>query len=575
MGKRNKLEFKVADLPAEFEEIHRLNYETFVQEIPQHSPNNAARLVDSFHDENTYIICKRGARLLAMIAVRGKRPFSLDRKVAKLDDYLPPNQSLCEVRLLSIRKDYRSGLILRGLLRRLYEHCEAQGYTLALISGVTRQLKLYRHIGFVPFGPVVGSGTASFQPMYITKDTFHKRATFFLGLERGQSRPAVNLLPGPVALRAEVQARVALPPISHRSAEFHAMLKETKSMLCAITGASGIEILTGSGTLANDAVGAQLFLRGGKGLILSNGEFGERLIDHGRRYGLHFDSLSLTWGEPFTREQIASAVDDAGNPAWLWAVHCETSSGMLLDLPFVSELCRKKGIALCLDCVSSLAVVPVDLRNVALASASSGKALRAFPGLSMVFYNNELIPGKGRIPRYLDLAYYKECEGVPFTTTSNLQSALNEAVRSLAPAQRFQEIKKLSRFVRRGLSRVGIELVGSEDYCSPAVITLALPSTHSSLALGELLDEHNFLLSYRSQYLVDRNWLQICLMGELSPAEILPLFSLIKRVLPKAAIQQKPLPAALQIENEEDRRHLSVSTAGYRSPGTSGFLENE
>ena len=38
----------------------------------------------------------------------------------------------------------------------------------AVISGTTRQLRLYKKIGFVPFGPLVGSANASYQPMYIT-----------------------------------------------------------------------------------------------------------------------------------------------------------------------------------------------------------------------------------------------------------------------------------------------------------------------------------------------------------------------------------------------------------------------
>ncbi len=47
------LNFKVAATPDEFEAIHALNYRTFVEEIPQHSPNGERRLVDKFHAENT------------------------------------------------------------------------------------------------------------------------------------------------------------------------------------------------------------------------------------------------------------------------------------------------------------------------------------------------------------------------------------------------------------------------------------------------------------------------------------------------------------------------------------------
>jgi len=39
MENERGLVFKVATEPWEFEQVHRLNYTTFVEEIPQHTPN--------------------------------------------------------------------------------------------------------------------------------------------------------------------------------------------------------------------------------------------------------------------------------------------------------------------------------------------------------------------------------------------------------------------------------------------------------------------------------------------------------------------------------------------------------
>ena len=46
--------FKVACEPWEFEQVHRLNYKTFVEEIPQHEANPDELLVDNFHQENMH-----------------------------------------------------------------------------------------------------------------------------------------------------------------------------------------------------------------------------------------------------------------------------------------------------------------------------------------------------------------------------------------------------------------------------------------------------------------------------------------------------------------------------------------
>ena len=77
MNLNQSLRFKIASEDGEFEAIHRLNYQTFVEEIPQHARNADGRLVDKFHSENTYAICLEGDRLVGMVCHRGQRPFSL------------------------------------------------------------------------------------------------------------------------------------------------------------------------------------------------------------------------------------------------------------------------------------------------------------------------------------------------------------------------------------------------------------------------------------------------------------------------------------------------------------------
>ena len=83
------LTFKIANTEEEFEQIFCLNYETFILEIPQHQQNESRRLVDKFHQQNTYFICKKDNDVIAMIAYRNQRPFSLDHKLPNLDSYFP------------------------------------------------------------------------------------------------------------------------------------------------------------------------------------------------------------------------------------------------------------------------------------------------------------------------------------------------------------------------------------------------------------------------------------------------------------------------------------------------------
>ena len=56
--------------------------------------------------------------------------------------------------------------------------------------------------------------------------------------------------------------------------------------------------------------------------------------------------------------------------------------------------------------------MPVDLAGVYLASCASGKGLRGYPGLSMVFYHHEVPARTERLARYLDLGLYAAQQGI-------------------------------------------------------------------------------------------------------------------------------------------------------------------
>src|SRR5208282_1250143 len=98
------------------------------------------------------------------------------------------------------------------------------------------------------------------------------------------------------------------------------------------------------------------------------------------------------------------------------------------DLAAIQAVCARNGVKLCADCISSIGTMPVDLSGLWMASCASGKGLRSFPGLGMVFYNHELQPAGKPLPRYLDLELYARNQGIAFTHSTNLVHALHTAV---------------------------------------------------------------------------------------------------------------------------------------------------
>jgi len=317
---------------------------------------------------------------------------------------------------------------------------------------------------------------------------------------------------------------------SHRSEAFLTDLEAMKQTLCELTLARRVEILLGSGTLANDVIAAQLSLEARPGVILANGEFGERLADHARRFGLGFDLVQCPWGTAFDLAAVERKLGRRPRPGWLWLAHCETSTGMVNDLAALKALCAKKEVKLCVDAISSIGTMPVNLEGVYLASCASGKGLRSFPGLSMVFYNHELERAAKPLPRYLDLELYARSRGVAFTQSSNLVYALHAATRRVDWPQRFVELAEVSLWLRPKLREMGFNLITPDEETSPAVVTIALPVEMDSTKIGKQLHEAGFLLSCNSDYLRRRNWLQICLMGEFAREKLVSLLNHLNRV---------------------------------------------
>lgn len=529
-GKRmeqQNLTYKVASEPEEMEQIYKLNYETFVKEIPQHEKNQSGRLIDKFDQDNVYMIAKDGREVIGMIAVRANRPFSLDEKVDALDDYLSTDARPCEVRLLSVKSNYRKTRVFYQLVNMLVGYCLEKNYNMALISGTERQISLYKRMGFEPFGPMVGTEGAMYQPMYLTEEKFVTSTKAFTKMMMPKKDPSkqLNFLPGPVAMKKEVEYAFRHTAISHRSEDFVKEMKLVRERLCKLVNANHAQILVGTGTLANDLIAAQLTKLPGKGLILANGEFGYRLIDHAQRQGAQFYKIEKQWNEHISMNEIENVLNTYADITWVWTVHCETSTGYQYDLKRLVELSKLHQLKLCVDACSSVGIVPVDLKDIYLASSVSGKGLGSYPGLAIVFHQEIMNPDR-EIPRYLDLGQYAVADSIPYTHSSNLLSALHEAIKRLDIENR----PNLAVAAKRMLLEAGYTILGNESY-SPGIITIVMPHHISSINIGNRLMEKGILISYESDYLIKRNWIQFAFMGNLTWSDFETAFAIFQQTI--------------------------------------------
>lgn len=184
--------FKIAETSDELEQVHRLNYRTFVREIAQHQDTGSDRLVDKFHDKNVYMIGLKDNRLVGMLAAHDRPPFSVAARLPDPSILDRPGLRPLEVRLLTVEPEERNSPVMLGVVWFLQYYARSKGYTHFLISGVMEQQSLYRHIGFEPLGPPAGVGRASFVPMWATIDRVQEKLGRTIALWAKRLEPLGN-----------------------------------------------------------------------------------------------------------------------------------------------------------------------------------------------------------------------------------------------------------------------------------------------------------------------------------------------------------------------------------------------
>jgi len=480
---------------------------------------------------------RRGPRIVAMIAVHDQAPFSVADRLSDPTVLTQLGDRLLEVRLLAVRPVARRSRVVLALLWALYRYATAANYTHLLISGVREQLPLYQRFGFQALGPAVRQGAAWFVPMALplaalsgamraVADRWERQ----LGLAPlGFGREPLALLPGPVQIAERTRAALAAAPVSHRDPAFVERFEAVRETLAALVGRSDRPaLLSGSGTTANDAIALHLAanrtLR--RGLILVNGEFGERLARQAQRAGLCCARQDFDWGAAYDLERVADCFRRGGID-WVWAVHSESSTGVLNDLAGLCALGRAHGVRVCVDCVSSLGGVPLDLSDVYMASAASGKCLAAYAGLAIVYASAEAWSAVRGVPDTLDLAAASAARGPRHTLASGLLASLDIALDEYRTpkraAARYASQDALGRYVRRELGRLGIVPLAADEVASPVITTFRPPGgTPDEFAL--LCRAFGYRINAVSPYLRERGLVQIATMGDLTSVQLAPLF---------------------------------------------------
>jgi aspartate aminotransferase-like enzyme len=286
------------------------------------------------------------------------------------------------------------------------------------------------------------------------------------------------LTPGPVRLHPKALEALARPQLHHRTEPARALFLRARTLLKEAFGTEGeVLILTGSGTLAMEALVKNLFAPGERVLVPVYGKFSERFYEIALEAGLDVHRLDFPYGRVPGPEDVARK-----GYRGLLLVHSETSTGALADLPALARAFKAENPEglVGADMVTSLLLKEVALEAFGVDAAASGsqKGLMCPPGLGFVALAPRALAALRPRGYYLDLSRelraQREGESA-WTPAINLVGAVAAVLEEVLP--RLEAHLELKAWQNELLYGVG-EALGLRpvpEVRSPAVAAFYLP----------------------------------------------------------------------------------------------------
>jgi 2-aminoethylphosphonate-pyruvate transaminase len=196
------------------------------------------------------------------------------------------------------------------------------------------------------------------------------------------------LTPGPLTTSASVKAAMQ-HDWGSRDAEFLRINRMVLDEIAALAGGTGTHVtvpVQGSGTFAVEAMLTSFVPRNGKVLLLINGAYGHRARRIAEIAGRAAVTLETPEDTPPDLAKLDKMLAEDKAVSHVFAVHCETTSGVLNPVAEIAAIVARHGRRLLVDAMSAFGALPLDAKAVpydALA-ASSNKCLEGVPGLGFV-----------------------------------------------------------------------------------------------------------------------------------------------------------------------------------------------
>lgn len=301
--------------------------------------------------------------------------------------------------------------------------------------------------------------------------------------------------------------------------------------------------MQGSGTFAVEAMLTSFVPRTGKVLVLINGAYGQRarkILDIAGRTVVVHETAEDTPPDLAAVDALLSA-DTA--ITHVFAVHCETTSGILNPIEAIAALVKRQGRRLLIDSMSAFGALPLDSREVYFdaVAASSNKCIQGVPGLGFVLCRKTALAECQGNATTLVLDLHDQNAGFdktgqyrftpPIHVIVAFHAALQEFWAEGGVAGRGERYADNARILIEGMRKLGFETLLPEARQAPIIVTFHMPKDKSFVfqSFYDRLKDAGYVI-YPGKLTVADSF-RIGCIGAIGAQEMRAFLSVVKQVL--------------------------------------------
>jgi len=309
--------------------------------------------------------------------------------------------------------------------------------------------------------------------------------------QRGVSETGDPLLltPGPLTTSKRVK-EVMVHDWGSRDAAFLAINKAVLERLVDIVGGKEHGFVTvpvqGSGTYAVEAMLTSFVPADGGCLVLVNGAYGQRakrILDIARRHAVVHETAEDCPPDLAAVEKLLAADKRLTH---VFAVHCETTSGILNPIREIGAIAERHGRRFLLDSMSAFGALPLDVTaGFDAVAASSNKCIEGIPGLGFVIASESALARTKGNATSLTLDLHDQWQNFaktgqyrftpPIHVIVSFHQALEEFFAEGGQAGRGGRYVANGRVLLEGMRALGFRPLLSDNLQAPIIYTFHMP----------------------------------------------------------------------------------------------------